>query len=139
MSQFAHRHVGRAVVTVALLLVTQVVFAGQLCAAVMVSHGQGDCPAQVSAGAGEVSKVAAALQPYSGDKTIPASTCLTAFDGMSMVVLQPGGAPLIHLAPPSGDRSTTALANAFSLSVPLPVASAGPPLRAYILFHRFLS
>jgi len=125
----------RTVLTAVGLLASQVSFAGQLCAAVMVAVVPDGVPSY-----GLIQSTApasGARLPCCDDRAMPASPCVTALGGM--VALGIGGAPLFDCVPPSKDRSTISLVDASSSSLPRATLSVGPPLAAYILFGRFLS
>ena len=138
MMPLLHRPVGRVVLTVVLLLATQLAFAGQLCRAVMMGSVADACPAHALGQAGDLT-LAVDLQLCCDCVVIPASTCVTALGDVSLVALASGGAPLADLAPPFRDRSTVAIIGAASGPVLVPTTSVGPPLPSYIIFHRFLS
>ena len=139
MIAFLHRRIGRTALTVVLLLATQFAFAGQVCRSVMVGSVPDGRPAHVLGHAAHITAAVADSPPCCDGVAMPASPCFTALGGMSLAALAPGGAPLLDLAPPIRDRSTAAVTGAFSVSVPLPTTSVGPPLPTYIVFRRFLS
>jgi hypothetical protein len=141
MSPLADRGIARAALTVVLALATQFAFAGQVCRAVMVDGMAENRPAQVLPRASDVPQPPVAdLQPCCDGDAMAASNCFLAMLGTeSVVALAAGAAPLFDLAPPRQDWSTVAVGDTSSAAVLLPTGLVGPPLPAYLLFHRFLS
>jgi len=124
-----------------LALATQLAFAGQVCRAVMAGGMPENYPAQVLPRAGGVPQVPVAdPQPCCDGDAMAASTCfLAALGSESVIALPAGGAPALDLAPPGQDHSAFAAGSAPPVTASLPTGSVGPPLQAYLLFHRFLS
>jgi len=124
-----------------LAVATQLAFAGQVCRAVMGGGMPANRHAQVMPPAGFIAQAAVAdPQPCCDGDALAARTCfLAALGTESVIALPAGGAPLSDLAPPGRDHSAFAVVNAPSVAASLPTGSVGPPLQAYLLFHRFLS
>ncbi len=141
MLQPRPRRIVRAALTLMLALATQLAFAGQVCRAVMAGGMPENYPAQVLPRAGGVPQVPVAdPQPCCDGDAMAASTCfLVTLGTESVVALPAGGAPPLDLTPPGQDHSAFAVGNAPSVAVSLPTGAVGPPLLAYLLFHRFLS
>lgn len=135
---FLRKRLGRAALTVVLLLTTQLAMAGQVCRAVMTGDAPNGQVAHVLVRAAEVSIAVEDSRPCCEATAIPESTCLTALGGMDRIVLASATVPLFDLAPPPCDRPMVVL-DASLAPISPPTHSVGPPLRAYILFSRFLS
>ncbi len=135
---FLRSRIGRAALTLVLLLTTQFAMAGQVCRSAMGGAPDG-CPLQVRGEAAHSMSAAMDSPACCGTNLMPATPCLIALGDLSLAAMAPGSAHLLDLALPSRDYSMTASAGASSVSVLLPTASVGPPLPAYIVFHRFLS
>ena len=131
----------RAVLALMLAVATQLAFAGQVCRAVMGGGMPANRHAQVMPRASFIPQVAVAdPQPCCDGDALAARTCFLAALGTESVIAVPaGGAPPLDLAPPGQDHSAFAVGSAPSVTASLPTGSVGPPLQAYLLFHRFLS
>jgi hypothetical protein len=134
---FLRNRIGRAALTIALLLSTQLAMAGQFCHSAMTVVPNG-CPMDVRGVATHDMAVVDSYSCCDGD-AMPASPCVTALGDLSLAAIASGSAPLLDLAPPIRVGSMAVVVGAPSLSAPLPTASVGPPLRSYIVFRRFLS
>jgi len=134
---FLRNRIGRAALTIALLLSTQLAMAGQFCQSAMMGMSS-SCPMDVQ---GETTHRVAAVDSRTccDDGVKPVAPCLTATGDLSLAAIASGNAPLLDLAPPVRDRSMTVVVGASSATVPRPTASVGPPLRSYIVFRHFLS
>lgn len=129
----------RAAFAVVLLLATQLAFAGQLCAAVMAEDAADGRHTSSTANSSGITAAVAVREPGCDGMAVPVSTCVTAFRGISLAALAPGGLSLSDLIPLVRDRSPLASGGAATALVVRLTTSVGPPLPAYILLRRFLS
>ena len=132
-------HLGRAALTVVLILASQLAFAGQVCRAVMV-EGAPRCSVTHASGR-SVAVMGADTHafPCVDDYQAPVTSCLPAIASKDATVTASGAVPQFDLAPPLRDYPMVAIAGASSAPIPFPTRSVGPPLRIYIFFGRFLS
>ena len=132
----------RLPLAVILLLVTQIAFAGQACRAVMpgANHSGGAATSQQmdSVAGGSAVADAEALPCCGYEATLP--VCVVPDDESVASALTAASAAWPDVAPPSNvDLSVVAFNSADAVpSLPARFA-AGPPLRVYIVYHRFLS
>ena len=142
MTAFLRPRRCRLPLAVILLLVTQIAFAGQLCRGVMLDM-KGDAAAVThhlnNASGSVLASEADALPCCDGHMPLP-STCLVPDDGSTAAALVAGSLPLPDLAPPLEARGSS---DAFRRPDVVPShpagSAAGPPLRIYLVYHRFLS
>lgn len=132
----------RLPLAVMLLLVTQIAFAGQLCRAVMLDMN-GDAGAvthQVNTASNGAFAADDDALPCCDGLSSPPSTCLVPDDGSTAAAPVAGGLLLPDLAPPVDPRGSTDAFRRPDVAPSHPAGSAaGPPLRIYIVYHRFLS
>ena len=125
-----------------LLLVTQIAFAGQLCRAVMLDM-KGDAGAvthQVNTAFNSALATDGDALPCCDGHSTPPSTCLVPDDGSTAAALVAGGLLVPDLGPPVDARASGDGFRRADVAPSHPAASAaGPPLRIYIVYHRFLS
>ncbi len=105
----------------------------------MAGSAQGGRQMTAATNSGDITTAVAAEEPCCGGMAMPVGTCVTAFGGMSLAGLAPGGVSLPDLVPLVRDRSPLASGGAAGASVVVLTTSAEPPLPAYILLRRFLS
>lgn len=134
----------RLPLAVILLLVTQVAFAGQSCRAVMLGMGVNDHAAttthQVSNASDSPDAAEADAMPCCDGHPPPLSVCLVPDDASTSAVLVAGGTLLPDLAPPADVAASTDAFRRTDVAPSHPAHSAaGPPLRIYIVYRRFLS
>lgn len=78
--------------------------------------------------------------PCCGDDPVPAHTCLVPDDTSIGAALVPGVIAFPDIAPPADIVASFNTLQGVDVAPSPPADSAaGPPLRVYILFHRFLS
>ncbi len=135
-----HQRIVRIALTLVLLAATQVAIAGQLCSSVMARDmpvGQSGRGYDAMA-AGAV--VVADLQPCCGSAPMPATTCVTAVDGVGWTAAAPNGnSPPAVAAPPPSAYATVMGLERSPTSAFRAATAVGPPLPAYIRLRRFLS
>ena len=134
----------RLPLAVFLLLVTQIAFAGQACRAVMPgTTGTGKAAAMHQtrgAPGGLVVVTDAGALPCCEGHAPPVSTCLVPDDASTNAVLVSGNTLLPDLAPPADVAASTDVFRRIVVAPWHPAHSAaGPPLRVYIVYRRFLS
>lgn len=131
------RRVARAAWVLVLALATQLAFAGQLCAAVMLDSALRDTPVRAQTEAADGAVATAESQPCCRAADMAPTTCFTAAGAASLATLAPGSTPLPDVTPFSS--IWTARPVAPRLSAAFDAAFVRPPPPAYILLHRFLS
>jgi len=132
----------RLPLAVILLLVTQIALAGQACRAVMpgANHSGGAAASHQMTSVASASAVAdAEALPCCGHEATPPA-CVVPDDASVATALTAASAAWPDFAPPDNvDPSVAAFSGADAApSLPAPFA-AGPSLRVYIVYHRFLS
>lgn len=135
--RFLSRRTCRTALAVVLLLATQLAFAGELCATVLAGSAPDGDEMAIVANVGNTSAAAAARMACCDGMAMPVSTCVTAFGGIGQAALATSGASLPDIV--SLVRHRSSLADNASATAVVLATSAGPPLPAYILLHRFLS
>ena len=136
---FLHKGTGRAALAVIVLLATQIAFAGQACRAVMLDTLSDGHPAQGLVQGHRATLPAQPLPRCCHDAPGSPSTCIVMPDGVTGGFIAAGGAPLDDLAAPFTYRAPFGFVERSFVTAPLPTATVGPPLPAYIVFRRFLS
>ena len=134
----------RLPLAVILLLVTQVAFAGQACRAIMPGTTGTDKAAAMhqmhGAPGGLIVVTDAGALPCCEGHVPPVSTCLVPDDASTSAVLVAGGTLLPDLAPPADVAASADVFRRTGVAPSHPAHSAaGPPLRVYIVYRRFLS
>lgn len=143
MIAYLRSHRCRLPLAVILLLVTQIAFAGQACRLVMpAANAAGEVNARHqmhSADAGALVVGVGALSCCEAHP-VPLRTCLVPDDASIGAALVAGGTTLPDIAPPADIVASFNTLQGVDVAPSPPADSAaGPPLRVYILFHRFLS
>lgn len=131
----------RLPLAVVLLLLTQVALAGQACRAVMpgMSDGSGGAAIhQMHTEGGELAATADAL-PCCEPDPVPLSTCVVPDDASMSAALVADSLQVPDLAAVVELISTDAIRRRDPAPLHPARSAAGPPLLAYIVFHRFLS
>lgn len=132
----------RLPLAVTLLLVTQIAFAGQACRAVMpgANHsGGGAASLQMDSVAGGSAVAHAEALPCCGHDATP-PVCVVPDDASVASALTGASAAWPDFALPGNVDLSVAAFNGADAVPPLPAHfAAGPPLRVYIVYHRFLS
>lgn len=133
----------RLPLAVILLLMTQIAFAGQACRLVMPAAnvaGGGDAKHQVFRADLGATAVTPEALPCCGDLLAPPHTCLVPDDASIGAALASGLMALPDIAPPTDVVASFNAPQGVNVAPSPPADSAArPPLRVYILFHRFLS
>lgn len=141
-----HKRIGRTALGVVLLLTTQIVAAGQLChARTMLGsvdtrgvHAMAEARDLTAAGDAGQPCCAEGAKACCADGAMPAAWCVSAPAPMP-TLMHDGAVPAFDWAAPFADWLAVALPGSSYGVGRVPTFSVGPPLVAYILFHRFLS
>ena len=144
MIPFLHSRRCRLPLAVILLLVTQIAFAGQACRAVMpgTNHSSESAAAATHqmGGAARGSAVADAEPLPCCAHDAPPPLCLVPGDATAATALTGASAAWPDFAPPPDVVLSVAAFDGADAAPSRPARSAaGPPLRVYIVYHRFLS
>ena len=134
----------RLPLAVILLLVTQIALAGQACRAVMPGANHSSESAATAThqmgGVARDSAVADAEALPCCAHDAPTPLCLVPDDASAATALTGANAAWPDFAPPGDvDLSVAAFNGANAAPSPPARFAAGPPLRVYIVYHRFLS